>query len=322
MNLKKTLAMLLACTLCLSAAACAKKENPVEESVKTWSIEGIDPAVIFDAPTQINEAFDQRLVGVWTLVSEAHNGNEPLSFCDVLYVLPNGQFFSSTSQDMFTFWEIAQFGLTLPTAATTNGTIDLIEKIIQFTPELAAAVGISVSADDAPPYQIETRYEFADINASLQKDNDGATASYFTKYDNDKLTFHLDGVIQDAEFGDSRIDSILVYERAYPILANDSFLHPSLAGTWTDHQGSSWYFFFDTSKDHAYEAFHFMMTDANGKVYTGDYLLNEGAADGTERIVFSFVEDAFQIQGTVVSFDGESLVLDTGTSTNFVLARE
>jgi len=290
---------LLALALCLFAAGCGKAQP---------------------------EAFDERLAGVWRLVEETHNGAEAFSIAEYLYFLHDGRFYSEGA-GLFSYWDAREFALELPRVNASDGETDLIHKALMFTQALLEASTMAdVPSIDLSKFPLKTAYTLEDIGASLDGANDGQTANYFAKYDNDKLTLRITG---SYGAGNKRVDSVLVYEREYPIIANAAYFRPALAGDWTDSEGRQWQFYFEEESE-GIDGFRFTMTEGGG-ADAADVIAYSSAdiravraeswdVECIEWIAFRF--EGWELSGRMVAFDERTLRINDGAGSEWVLTRD
>ena len=267
--------------------------------------------------------FDERLVGAWRLAEETHRGATEFSLPDELYFLHDGRFYNA-GDGLFSYWDAAESGLDLPRISAEDGTTDIIVQTLLFTQELLeASTLVEVPTLDVAQFPIETAYVLEDIRDSASKARDGQTGNYFAKYADDKLTLTITGSYPSRDMGMVQVDSVLVYERDFPIVANAEYFRPALVGDWKDNAGRQWQFFFE-AESQSVSGFRVTVTDADGVVHNSADMRTVGAdmwdKDCREWIAFRFAD--WELAGSVVRFDGKVLVLQDETGAEWTLTRK
>jgi len=321
MKSKKLIAILMATILLALLAACTGGEdesnsgnppanNPgqnVEEPVSSPT-EGSTPNSGADSGATANADFDTRFEGVWVSTSEEHRGdvNYPLGL-RMYYILHDGRFFVNEKD----YLHMITSESAMPRITTSGSLVDIIDMTLATYPESDRS---NINVADL---NITVTYEFSK-GAPL----DASRANYFAKYDDNELTLNVIGTYQENAVSVKSIDSTFVYTKNYP-WASGPLYQPALEGNWSDNMGNAWTFFYESTADTLFDM-KCTMTDTTGTIHAANSISGYWDKDDpecTETTEIRFEGELGILKYTIVSYDGNTLILNDGGSADLILIR-
>ena len=292
-SVKTLIALLLCGAMLLSFAGC-KASSPEEtegsESTQSTTASKEEQGNAATENLQEKASFDSALFGCWENVEVINEGDlEMSSSLDDLGILADGTFFYATLVDPY------DGGVQV----TTDG--NKIIGLLEYAWEQ--------ENNDLPMPEWEITYEVSNIQKPL-KDH-GNCDGFYEKDEYDKLTLKITGTYQESPIKESTINTTIIYQKAFPMFSNSTFLEACLLGQWIDSQGNTWTFSYSDDED---PELVYTLTDKTGEVYHGSSLYcNWSSDDACEYLSFDF-EEVNLGSLTVVSCNGNEFIFDVDGS--------